>query len=326
MQGQVGVLLIIIIAIGVLFLFFGQGLLTHSQTGSLTYSNDLISIEDVFISNSYPRPGEKIDMKVKIKNNGPKSIKPWFLLLDYQDLNLVKLTYSYRNSIKSCDIFKANEYGKCEINSEGLSPFEFSEIYAEFEVPSNEKIPLVLEGRKEYRIIRYMINYTLSGSKEIFIPITPNINKVPSLRYSESSGDFGPVQIQVEVPSSGKVKVNNKLIELHYGVAGMPLTFSFKFVNIGTQGEYSEFKIKSLSLNYPSDIFSEVWCRGGSLEKEKGKIVFSEIDTETPIDCRFEVKDSISEERVADLKFEYEYMYSFFDHSIIEIQPKITSI
>ena len=142
MQAQAGILLIIIIAIGALFLFFGQGLFNPSQIGGLTYSNDLISVEDVFVSNFYPRPAENISIKITLRNNGPKVIRPMVLLLDYQDLKLLSLDYSKGGLIKPCNIFRKEGYGRCEIDSEGLRSFELSEIYAELGVPKKENLTL----------------------------------------------------------------------------------------------------------------------------------------------------------------------------------------
>lgn len=304
MQAQVAILSIVILIVGAL-LFLSKLNIENTQP-SLTYSNDLISIENVFVSNPYPIPGENITLSFYLKSNSPYELSPSVIFFDFQDLSLEKLSYSRKGKKYPCWIKNDKSYGACNFE---ISPFDIVLVNAMFRIPGVEKLPLVSEGKKDYRTIRFEVRYETRGEKEIFLPITPNINKAPSLQYSESKSSWGPLQLLISFPGRS---------EGVYGVSGMPLPISFSLSNLGTQGISLPISVKKLNISYPEALMEYSSCSIVP-KKEGSSLIFANLKTGKQVNCIFYIKE-INEEKLARILFEYEYTYSFFYQKNLQIQ------
>jgi len=340
-----GILLIILIvaavAIGyVVFSYWGSisnfinSILSRSTTTTIQpynpqYKDDIITIEDYYVSDTNPYVNSGAMISFLVKNNGEYNVpyvKVKFAVPGFEiagDGLYCEGTDAFvadsRNS-GSCTFNKSNSFGE-------LQPFDTRSISLSLKTPNiNILSPMTFT-------VSYTVEYNYSGFKKMDIPIVNSTTrKEPLSEYSESTATYGPIKLAFEPPVGRERVEQGRTVQEYFGVDTNPIRVKMKFTQ--TSSSTPEIEVGKVSLDLrgslkkasvggtplPCDFCesSEAACLG----KKEGYLVSTKsVDIPGELVCNFQSVGFEGPETTATIWAEFNYTYSYSKYQRFEVQP-----
>jgi len=326
----------VILLLGLVLVVFLSGC-DEQQTEELPYKNDILTIEEYFVSDRKPYETSIVMIELLLKNNGEESItwaKVGFKAPGFEIDDL------------SCE----GSSGKIE-GDECYCIFDSSHAFGEIESLENageRRVILALKTDDKdlmhpYPLtVTYTIEYNYSGFRKMDIPIIDGITLTkPLSEYSQSSATYGPILIKFESPERGERIEDGQTIKEYWGVRNTPFNVRMKFTHIGSGsiGEIKDPKIEagmvkldlrgSLeiatvdSTELPCDFYKKGEYYISNDRKDKPPL--KEVKIPGELMCNFQstvfTEDYTEPETTASIWVEYNYTYSYTNSQEIEVQP-----
>jgi hypothetical protein len=243
-KGQVATLIIIIIIIGAALYFLLPVLQPTGQppTQPIKYSNDVITVEDIKISETKPYPDSLVEISFNIKNNG--------------DLTIPKVEVNFFSPEFSRD----NNIGKLMLVMLKCGDEEFhntSCTFEDFESRDVKEISLLLQTPDYTSItnpttfgIKYYIKYKHSSFRIANIPIIDGTSvKKPTIKFTQSQSSYSPIKIEFKPPVGRTITEDGKTTQEHWAVVNRPFKVEMELSHIGTVKGVYPIEIERVNLN-----------------------------------------------------------------------------
>jgi hypothetical protein len=317
-QGMI-VLILIIIAGVVIYFVLSKITLPPGEEGSyqppsVTYSNDIITVEKFEISETEPAPTTVVELSFYIKNNGDETV-PKVEANFFSPFGKGETDFKI-NSIECED---GNSFTTTQENLVIGGGCEFKEVKEgdmrlvklKFTTPS--KAPLAPVPYS----LRYFIKYDYFGYRIANIPVVDGVTvKEPIIDFSQSQPTYGPVQLEFEPPIGGKEKVGETIIERYWGVKGRKFKVGITLKHVGTLEKVYPININSIKLSL-SQLKEEKPCDFENLEI-KSKVLYP--DKPLKFVCYF-LPTGEDPQFLAQIKAEFNYVYQFEKEQTILVTP-----
>lgn len=320
MKGQAAIL-ILIIAIGIAIYFILSTITFPPAEGPQipppTYSNDVITIENLEISELTPYNATPVILSFYIRNNGDEDIgkvevnffSPRFGE-GKTNLKLEKLECEDGKSItrKEDNLITG---GKCEFSN--LSPGDMRLVSLTFKTPAKAfKAPTPFT-------IRYSVTYDHSGYRIANIPIIDGITvKRPTIEFSQSEPTWGPVQLEFIPPVGGEEKVDEEIIERYWGVRDRVFKVEIVLTHVGILEKVYPIPIHSVKLELSQiEKAREGYCDFKNLEI-KDKLL--DPTKELKLICQF-ISKGEDPQFMGQIKANFTYIYKFEGEQTIVVTP-----
>ncbi len=237
-SSAVTIVAIIVVIAGIGF-FALQYLPGGIPSVNINYKNDVIAIEDVFLSNSKPYEGTDTTLQFNVVNNGDKKVKNVILTfestgggfdaiknpsdLKCADVDPQAITYTV-------DGKEVPEYKKCvfnEIDSLGLKHISLTLHAVETLTDSPYNI-------------KYSVQYDYIGQRIATIPIIDSSTRSrPISRFSQSTSSIGPLVLEFQAGEAREFTEGGKKVTgywLEYGTSA-EVKMNLKNIGIGSNDD-----------------------------------------------------------------------------------------
>jgi len=313
MKGQAAVVIIILVVVGVAIYFFWpqiSQLFPPSGNGGVVtpeYKNDIMEIQDIYISNLKPYAGTKVQIKFWIKNNGDREVEK------------VKVNFYNLPGFENPEI-------SCELPSEPSTTH--SCVLENMGSLDQREVSLTLDASKEIMAkpeafkISYSIEYNYPGYRIANIPFIDGVTRThPMNKFSESGANYGPIVLNFELQVRKEINVGEQVIKEHWAEPNLPfeVTFNFKDV-VGKASPKVNILNESIRLNVSQFLTKTEPCDF----KIKNDILISTKDVLVPgkLICFFINSSAIDQpETLVSIKAEFNYTYKFGGSKTFTIQP-----
>ncbi len=199
-----------------------------------TYSNDVISLEDIKISGAKLYPGMEFSLSFFLKNNGERKVKN--LMVNF-------FSPSFEESVLSLQ----------NLTCEDSTPSHTRCSWDELESLSSKYVELRLRaGREESTspvpyTLRYLVRYDYDTFRTAEVPIIDGTTVTePKRGFSLSEPDYSPVQVDVRLEG-----------EKDYAIQGRPFMLTITLTDVGTMGKRSTATIDAIEIKFPSQYISQ---------------------------------------------------------------------
>lgn len=298
----------------------------------LEYKDDVITIEDFYVSDRTPYEGAVTVVDFYLKNNGEYPVTRVEVAFDAPGFEIEELVCEGGSSIDNACIFdKDGEYGEIE-------PFDTRKVTLELGVL---RIGLL---KPQTYTITYYTEYDYFGFRKMDIPIIDGVTvRKPLSEYSQSTPTYGPIKLSFEPPLRGERIEGDKTIKEYWGVRDDPFKVEMEFKHVGSRsiGEITDPEIEKCDVKLdlrgslerasiggvylPCD-----FCGGGEpdcTDKERGYLFSNKtLDIPAKLTCNF-YSPTFSDpqfedpETVATIWAEFNYTYRYTKAQSFDIQP-----
>ncbi len=304
----------------------------EQDTELIHYSDDIITIEDYYVSNKNPYPNSPVVIEFVVQNNGEEKVPrvevgfPNYPGFDPTSFELV------------CEGAEAIDKDNDSNGVKEVCLFDENSEYGEIEPQDSRRILLTLNtidsnpiSPKTYTIY-YYVEYEYSGFRKFDVPVIDNTLKDnPSSEYSQSSATYGPIKLEFALPSRGEKVVDGKTVKEYWGTKGIPFTVKMSFEDVGSSsiGSVRDTVIEAggINLDLRDSLSIATDSKGNILNcdfiEDNGKL-YSDEKLEVPdtMDCIFIPTDFSDPETTASIWAEYGYKYHYELSEQFELQPK----
>lgn len=232
--------------VGIIVLFAGC---TSGKTVS-QYKNDIVTIENLVVSNVAPYSGDTITIDLDVKNNGDRPISvitvnffdtPGFTITGLK-CETAQMTSDDLKKRSPCNFFSGSPEGVVE-------PLDSRHVTLSLQantVASPTPFTVSLS-------IRYGCNFgsatetssSCAGSREVILPIIDGvIKKEPSFKFSQSPPNYGPIVIDIQPQVEHTKTLNRMTVKEYWGTLGQSFTTKFVIKHVGTLKE----KVKPINV------------------------------------------------------------------------------
>jgi hypothetical protein len=312
--------LILIIAIGVVIYFILSTITFLPPEGGykpppITYSNDIITVENLEISETEPFPNTPVELSFYIQNNGDKTV-PKVEVNFFSPFGKGETDFK----INSIECEGGNNFtttqenviigGRCEFKEVGEGDMRLVKL--KFIAPS--KAPLAPIPYS----IRYFIKYDYFGYRVANIPIIDEKTiKEPTIDFSQSQPTYGPVQLEFEPPVGGRERVDEKIIERYWGVKDRIFKVGITLTHVGTLEKVYPINITSIKLSLSQLRQDEEHCDFKNLEVQN-RVLY--LYKPIKLICQF-IPTGVDPQFTAQIKAEFNYIYQFEKEQTIVVIP-----
>jgi hypothetical protein len=283
------------------------------------YKNDLITVEEYYVSSLNPYPDTQVFIDFLIQNNGDKPIEE--ARVNFFDLKLGEKGFS-NPSLFCAGESKECRKEKCECEFKHIDPLDIRKISLNIKTPPSEtvKFPYPLE-------IFWFIEYKVTGYRILNIPIVDGVTRtIPTSKFSQSKPSYGPIVLEFEPSNCREREEYGKKIRECWGIANRPLEVVMEFKPIGSRyvGKIVEpINITNMSLKLPSNLDikvpEELPC---DFEQKGDKWYLNKIiNVPSEVKCNFIVDQIDIPELIANIEAEFNYTYKFIRSQNFVIQP-----
>jgi hypothetical protein len=322
MKGQAAVAIIVIVIIGVALYFFWPQINELISTGNggviiPEYENDIISVEDLYVSNKKPYADTPVTIKFFVKNNGDEKVEK--VRVNFYDLP------GFEDPEISCD------QPSDPIDTHGcifkeMESLEMREVVLTLKAPPSEIIfsPEVFK-------ISYNIKYNHSGYRIANIPIIDGkTRETPMGEFSVSDTGYGPIVLDFELQAQKEIQIDEKIIKKYWAVSDQPLEVRFSFEDIIGKADQVNILEKDIKLEVIGPLNRSEPCdfsMEGEIAHEPSEagstllVSTKNITVPEELLCFFTPKQIDMPETTASIKAQFNYTYEFFKSISFEIQP-----
>jgi len=306
-----------------------SGCLSNQGVTTASYKNDVITIEDYYVSNLKPYAGSEATMEFLVQNNGEHAVERVAVsFFDTSGLAVKNLQCSGKDmqldagSRPTCVFGESEPLGRIE-------PFDVRYVELRLGMPSKD----VIKSPREFTL-SYSIEYDYVGYRKADLPVVDGTTvRTASSKYSQSTASYGPVVLSFEMPARGTHKEDGKTVTDYWGVREEPFEVVMKLTDVAS----SKSKAKNLVLAKGSIMLDTKkslqvamgipcdFCMGG--EKDcpgtDSTYLYSKADAKVPSElrCSFKSYDFTEPEALATLWAEYSYTYGYTLTEKFEVQP-----
>lgn len=285
--------------------------------GTITYSNDIVTVTDYKISSTTLYPGEQTIVSFLVKNNGE-----WAL-------NNVLVNFYNLGGLKIVDIH-------CDEGTPSTSPTDsasctFNDILS-FD---NRRVELTLQAPQQIAAktvfrIEYSMSYPYNGTRIANIPIIDDTTiKKPYSAFSQSSVSYGPVSLEFNPPVGRVVRTDKTETTEYWGVNNNPYKVGLTLKHVGTVPDVKPVNITSISLTLTSaQWFRDFYC-DFCKEEDTGKctptyLVYTmpqtlKLDKTISLSCYFKSSGD-QPEFPAFIQADYNYYYEYLRTETFTVQ------
>jgi len=299
---------------------------TESTGDGLGYKNDIITIEDYYVSNLQPYPDETVIIEFSIKNNGEEGVPRVEIGVPIYPGFVIEELYCEGGRLldeETCvfDDHDDSSYGKIET-------LDWRDIRIKLKT-----MDMNLLDPLEY-ISQIYVEYDYSGLREMNIPIIDGTTRrQPLSRYSQSSATYGPIKLDFELIPRGETVVDGQTVEEYWGVGSNPFKVEMEFTHVGSSriGTIDQPRISAgnirvnmkdtLTEGSPCDFaLEDLHLESGG---HSGYILLSKEDLDVPDElmCNFQSAAFDEPETTATIEIEFFYKYRYTISEEFEIQP-----
>jgi len=284
----------------------------------LSYSDDVITIEDYYVSNVEPHPNEVVTIEFVIQNNGEETVPR------------VEVGFPTHPGFEITELF-------CEggsIMDDDACVFDSSSQFGEIESLDSRRVLIELKTidvkllDPQTYTTYYYVKYDHTGFREMNIPVIDGTTITePQSQYSESSATYGPIQMSFELVPRGESVVDGRTIKKYWGVGEMPLKVEMHFTHAGSNsiGTISDPVIESgdVEIDLRNSLTSTRPCDFYTEDSSTSSVLISDDDVKIPgeLSCNFMSVPFDDPETTATIRAEFDYEYRFDNYEQFEIQP-----
>ncbi len=246
-KGQAAIILLAIVGVGVIvFLlanpnFLGGG----GGSSSLKYRNDVVTIENYFVSDKAPytsTPSNEVrtTIQFEVRNNGDQKVP--YLEIDFFDVSGFSIAKQGAELKLNCGHVGQQVGPKCiYAGDNALDPLDSRDIIVTLKSPEGIQSPTPYT-------VSFDVKYLYFGSRDFNIPVIDGTTKKqPSSKLRQSDASTGPVMLEIEPSIERTIKVGDETTSQHWAISGdnaFPFVTKFKFSHIGTvQGKIKDINI-----------------------------------------------------------------------------------
>ena len=295
--GAVVLILLILVVVGYLFLsgaFTGQQCLVNC--GTVSYSNNVISLENKIVSVVNPISGSKTNIEFNVKNNGDKTVND--VSVDFGNpagfsaVNLDCGTGAQKKSATSCSF--------------NLDSLDDRKIVTTLTAASFSSLTTV--------DIFYKIEYPYSGSRSGMIPVLgKNVASLPpGISFTQAPGTIGPVQATIQPPVGALGQQGGATSHENFAKEGRQFHITFDIQNIGNAKQVILAKQKILTLD-GADIEACNKLDNSGMMLGDEKLPLTVQCTLTPTFTNIELYKFIN----VNVNYQYDYTLQFTDRFTI---------
>jgi hypothetical protein len=311
MKGGVATVIIVLAIIGVAIYFlwpYLSQLFAHKPSQfTPTYKNDIITIEEVYISNTKPYAGTEVIIELYVKNNGDLKVNRVKVKPDSDGFRITKLECEGTNPRDNICVFEGEN---------AIESLDERKIAVTLQAPSKDIIkvsPIPLS-------IYFYVEYDYSGYRTANIPIIDGTTRTkPMSKFSVSTPSYGPIVLSFELVPRRETKVDKTVIKEYWGVPNQPFEIKFSFEDIVKKGRQVNITKGNIRLNITEPLREAPPC---DFER-KDNLLLSNKDILVPeeIICYFNSSEITQPEVTASIKAEFNYTYEFSRTETITVQP-----
>lgn len=221
MRGQAAFAVILIIAIIAVvgYLLYSSGGFPGQSIGTVTYSNNVLSLDDKTVTSRTTFPGDTIGIGFNLQNNGDREIsdiRVSFNLPAYVESSTIKCGF-VADSLKGsfCDIRSIESLDQQPVSLD-------MKLVGDIGTSSSISIP-----------VTYSVRYNYDGENFIRIPVVDDPDLVPSgLSYTIGTPTYGPVQVTIDPPVGREREVAGTRVVENFAFQDKPVSFKFRFSDV----------------------------------------------------------------------------------------------
>jgi hypothetical protein len=298
-----------------------SGCLTNqSPTSTASYKNDVVTVEDYYVSNIKPYAGSETTMQFLLQNNGEHPVGR--AAVNFFDTSgLAVSDFKCSDSAVPVGAQPLCTFGNSEALGE-IVPFDVRYVSLRLTAPSAD----VIKKQTDFTV-SYRIEYDYSGYRKADLPVVDGTTvRTASSRYSQSTASYGPVLLSFELPARGTHKEDGQTVTDYWGVRGEPFEVVMKLTDVAS----SKSKSKNLVLAKGSimlDTKKSLQVADGmpcdfDVDASTGYL-YSSKDVKVPgeLRCSFKSYDFAEPETFATLWAEYSYTYGYTLTEKFQVQP-----
>jgi len=282
---------------------------------SAEYKNDVITVEDYYVSNIMPKAGSEVTMWFVVQNNGEHPVSRVVVsFFDTGGLGITELRCAGTESDGNACVFDSgNEAG-------ALEPLDVRSVELRLSVPGES----VIKKATPFTL-SYYVEYDYEGYRKADLPVVDGTTlRTATSKFSQSTASYGPIRLDFEMPARGEHKEDGNVVKDYWGVKGEPFEVIVKFTDVagsGLKDKTPEIAAGSVKLDAKGSLqlATDSAC---DFEPDNGYL-YSTKDVNVPgeLSCSFQSYDFTEPEVLATLWAEYSYTYSYTLAEKFDVQP-----
>jgi hypothetical protein len=319
---------LLLLCITVVTSVFISGCVDQTPTAT-QYKNDIVTIEEYYVSNLMPYADSEVVIEFLVQNNGEEPIPrlkvrffdhPGFEILSLSCMGML----TEPENGDTCIFDEENDFGE-------IVPFDIRKIDLRLGTPSNIEKPTTFT-------IRYYVEYDYSGFRKMDLPIIDGETiRTPSSKFSQSTSTYGPIKLEFKTPERGEHKEDGKVVKEYWGVKTQPFKVEMKMTDVASSGlkdnaptiNPGDMKLdlkNSLERAYSvSTMLHCDFCVGGegNCPGADPEYMYLNKIVEVPgeLRCNFQSDDFVEPELLATIWSDFSYTYRYTLTEQIEVQP-----
>lgn len=321
-------ILIVAVIAAIIYFFLFPNFQIPETKEELTFKNDIISVENLAVTNLAPYEGDEIVIEFDLQNNGDKPVS---------EINVNFFDTPGFESIKlECQLVGKDNKSEARCDFFSLEPSDSRHISLTLKAKEvDSPTPFKISFSIKYQCNIGDMTNTCMGSREVLIPIVDGvIKKEPSFKFTQSEPSLGPVKIDIQPQLERQKKIGDKIIKEYWGIVDQPFTVKFVLSNVGTEDKVKEVNIPEGKLVIETDRrLTPIDDKGRPLGLCDFDLSVREESTYTskkPINetfdtllCTFKsTSKSFEPEFVSRISVKYEYTYEFIRSVDFIVQPR----
>jgi hypothetical protein len=300
----------------------------------IEYKDDIITIEDFYISDRKPYENAVTMIDFLVKNNGEFPVDRVEIGFDAPGFYIDSLV---------CE--GTTPFPKESGDDNNTCVFDKLSSMSVIEPLDTRTVTIALKVRNigllhpQTYTMTFYVEYDYFGFRKMDIPIIDGeTRKKPLSKYGQSSQTYGPIHLDFKPPVRGEKVEEGKTVKEHWGVRDQPFKVEMEFKHVGRSsiGAITDPKIEKGkvrldlrdSLERGSvgglDLPCE-FCEMGDPDcvAPMSGYLFSNKSLEIPdeLSCNFQARGFSGPEMTATIWAEYNYTYIYTNSQDFEIQP-----
>lgn len=283
-----------------------------------SYSNDVVTIEDYYVSNLNPYADTQVEIDFLLQNNGERPVS--HLTLDVNAPPGMQIASLTCQGITSADITGGKECVYNYANSrDAIQPFDVRSVSLILQTPSQQ---MVLKPTPF--TVSYSVQYSYVGYRKADLPVVDGVTlRKATSTYSESTPSYGPIRMDFSIPARAEHVEGEQVVKEYWGVKGEPFEVAFAFTDVASQA----YKASSPAIGVgairldtkgslqiapglPCDFNPTTWTSNREVDKLPGQLR-----------CSFVSNDFVEPQIFATLWANFTYNYGFAKTQTFQVQP-----
>ncbi len=216
------------------------------KTSDAIFKNDIVTVENYFVSNKAPYEKSNTNIEFEIHNNGDQKIP--YLEVEFFDLP----GFAIDESVKGLDCNEPIGERAKDAAGKLLPKCIFTDNNA-LEILDARSIALQLKSTEDVdsptpHTVSFAVRYVYFGSRDVSIPVIDGqTRKQPLTKFRQSDPSVGPIVLDMDPSIEREIAVGDKTIKENWAIGGsnpLPFLAKFKFKHVGTIKE----KIKDVNI------------------------------------------------------------------------------